>query len=129
MWHSASPACPVPFFLAAPQGGPQQLTRQQRELLILYQRHVGAMSDERERVQRRVDGFDWQKSPAWIQLSRMYGPKLKQDELVSIAEVLAQKLQIRLDRDARRRKIVMIKWFEENWLQIYPILHRIVLDN
>jgi hypothetical protein len=87
------------------------------------------LSEERERVQRRVEGFDWQKSHTWLQLSCFYGPKLKQDELVSIAGICAQKLDIRLDRDARRRKVVMIKWFEENWFRIRQILPFIVLDN
>jgi hypothetical protein len=88
-----------------------------------------ALSEERERVQRRIEGFDWQKSPAWLHLCCMYGPKLKQDELVSIADVLAKKLEIKLDRDARRRKVVMIKWFEENWIRIWQILPFIVLDD
>jgi hypothetical protein len=88
-----------------------------------------AVSEERERVQRRVEGFDWQKSPMWLHLSCLYGPKLKQDELVSIAEICAQKLDIRLDRDARRRKVVMIKWFEENWFRVRQLLPFIVLDN
>jgi hypothetical protein len=93
------------------------------------QKRQTAASEERERVQRRVEGFDWQKSPTWLHLSCLYGPKLKQDELVSIAEICAQKLEIRLDRDARRRKVVMIKWFEENWFRIRHVLPFIVLDN
>jgi hypothetical protein len=62
-------------------------------------------------------------------MSCIYGQKLKQDELVSIADLCAEKLQIKLDRDARRRKIVVIKWFEENWAAIQPLIHLIVLDN
>jgi hypothetical protein len=53
-------------------------------------------------------------SPAWLRLKRHYEPKLIHEELVSIGSFLAERLDIRLDRDARRRKIVMIKWFEEN---------------
>jgi hypothetical protein len=53
---------------------------------------------------------------------------LKQEELVSIAELVAQRLRIKLDRDARRRKTVMIKWFDENWLFILPVLRFVVLD-
>jgi hypothetical protein len=86
-------------------------------------------SEERERVQRRIEGFNWQKSFAWFHLCCMYGPKLKQDELLSIADILAKKLEIKLDRDARRRKAVMIKWFEENWIRIRHLLPFIVLDD
>lgn len=87
------------------------------------------LSEERERVQRRIEGFDWPKSPVWLHLCCLYGPKLKQDELVSIADIIVKKLEIKLDRDARRRKVVMIKWFEENWIRIRQILPFIVLDD
>jgi hypothetical protein len=46
-----------------------------------------------------------------------------------IAGLVAKKLDIRLDRDARRRKIVMIKWFEENWSAVEPLLSNIVLED
>jgi hypothetical protein len=84
--------------------------------------------DEGERIRRRIEGFNWQNSLAWLYLSFMYGPKLKQDKLTSIAKLCAQKLQIKLDRDAKRRKIVLLKWFTEHWCQIHPLLHLIALD-
>jgi hypothetical protein len=89
---------------------------------------ANSISEERERVQRRVEGFNWRKSRAWTQLTCLYGPKLNQEELVSIADLVAGRLQIKLDRDARRRKTVIIKWFEENWNLIQPLLSTIVLD-
>jgi hypothetical protein len=85
-------------------------------------------SEECERVKKRVSGFDWKTSPAWIYLSETYGPKLKQDELVSIAEAVTPKINIKLDRDARRRKSVIVKWFQDHWLSIQPFLCRIILD-
>ena len=87
------------------------------------------LSEERARVLRRTDGFNWKKSPVWRHLSYYYGPKVKQEELVSIADLICEKVNLKLDRDARRRKIVMIKWFEEHWQQIQPLLHMIVLEN
>lgn len=86
------------------------------------------ISEERERVQRRVDGFNWKKSNVWKQLCCRFGPKLNQEELVSVADLLCEKLNIKLDRDARRRKSVIIKWFEEHWTQIHPILPMITLE-
>jgi hypothetical protein len=87
------------------------------------------LSEEAFRIHRRVDGFDWMKSYAWVELAKRYGPKLVHEELVSIADLVANRLHIKLDRDARRRKIVMIKWFEENWTLIHPLLEEIVLDS
>jgi hypothetical protein len=75
-----------------------------------------------------VDGFNWQRSTPWNQLIALYGPRLSQEELVSIARLIAKKLDIKLDRDARRRKPVMIKWFEENWESIEPLLGNIILE-
>jgi uncharacterized protein YbjT (DUF2867 family) len=87
------------------------------------------LSQERERVLRRVDGFNWRESPAWLELVARYGPRLSQEELVSIADLASNGLQIRLDRDARRRKSVMIKWFEEHWDRILALLPIIVLGD
>jgi hypothetical protein len=84
-------------------------------------------SGELDRIQRRLDGFDWQKSRAWLHLCCQFGPRLNQEELVSIAELVGNHLGIRPDRDARRRKIVMIKWFEEHWTAIQPVLRLVVL--
>jgi hypothetical protein len=89
---------------------------------------ISAVSEERARVQRRVGGFNWRGSRAWAHLSYIYGPKLSQDELVSIAELVTQALPIKLDRDVRHRKVVMVKWFEENWMQIHSLLYHVVLD-
>jgi RNA polymerase-interacting CarD/CdnL/TRCF family regulator len=87
-----------------------------------------SISEERERVQRRMQGFDWQKSNVWQCLTQSYGEKLNQDELISIADLVATKLKIKLDRDARRRKAVMIKWFEEHWESIQTLLPQVALD-
>jgi hypothetical protein len=84
-------------------------------------------SEECFRINRRVGGFDWTKSYAWIELAERYGPKLVHAELVSIADLAASRLHIKLDRDARRRKVVMLKWFEENWALIRPLLEEIEL--
>jgi hypothetical protein len=59
----------------------------------------------------------------------MYGPKVSQNELLSIADLIAEAIQIKPDRDARRRKIVMIKWFDDNWALIQPMLGSVVLEH
>jgi hypothetical protein len=88
---------------------------------------TNSRSAEIERVLQRTRGWTWQRSHAWAQLTLAYGPKVTQEELVSLAELISRQLRIRLDRDARRRKSVMIMWFEENWWQIWPWLRYLTL--
>jgi hypothetical protein len=87
------------------------------------------ISLELERIQRRVGVADWQESGIWVYLCWMFGPKVNQEELISIGKLVAETLRIKLDRDARRRKAVMIKWFEEHWIEIQPLLWYIKLED
>jgi hypothetical protein len=50
--------------------------------------------------------------------------------LLSLAQVIAQHLHIRLDREAFRRKRVLLKWYDENWARVEPFIRQniIVLD-
>lgn len=81
---------------------------------------------ERKRVDKRLKGFVFKESKAWKLICSHYGSNLNQVELLSIAEVIGQELSIKVDREAKRRKEVLIKWFEENIDKIEPILERIV---
>jgi hypothetical protein len=78
---------------------------------------------------RHLDGFDWEGSAAWGYLVRTFGPKVKHNELLSIAVLISRKTPIKVDRDAKRRKVAMIKWFDEHWDDVYPLLKLIVLED
>lgn len=84
---------------------------------------------ERRRVDKRLKGFVVKESRAWKQICQHYGSNLNQVELLSIAEVLGYALHIRVDREAKRRKEVLIKWFEENIEAIEPMLDRIIPED
>jgi hypothetical protein len=83
---------------------------------------------EKWRIANRLKGFNPKDAGVWREISRRFGTNVKQPELVSIATVLAQNANIKLDRDAKRRKAVLIKWFEENWTAIAPFLDYVVLE-
>jgi hypothetical protein len=51
-------------------------------------------SEERERVQRRIDWFNWKRSTTWKRLAAGYGPHLKHEEFLSIADLVTKKLDI-----------------------------------
>jgi hypothetical protein len=52
---------------------------------------------------------------------------LDPDECVSIGGLAAQAVRIKLDRDARWRKAVMMKWFEEHAVRIQLLLSHVTL--
>lgn len=87
------------------------------------------LNREKERIAGRLQGFNPKDNPAWHQITQKFGVNIKQPELLSIAEVLAQNACIKLDRDAKRRKAVLIKWFSENWDKIKPYLDYVVLED
>lgn len=101
-----------------------------REYTIVQREQIlkQGQSEEVRRVQNRINGFHWKNSQAWAVLSCLYGDRTTQAELVEIARLVSQKAGITLDRDAQRRKIVIIKWFEENLPIVQPLLPSIVLE-
>ena len=86
------------------------------------------VNTEKKRISERLNGFNPRENNAWKEISRRFGSSIKQPELLSIATILANNANIRLDRDAKRRKTVLIKWFQENWDTISPFLDYVVLE-
>jgi len=83
---------------------------------------------EKHRISARMAGFDPKDNEVWRQITQRFGANVKQPELLSIANVLAMNANIKLDRDAKRRKSVLIKWFQENWAIVSPFLDFVVLE-
>lgn len=84
---------------------------------------------EREKVRQRLQGFNKKESRAWSIICQRFGPNLNQSELVSLAEVVAHHLHLKVDREAKRRKEVVLKWFEENSELVFPFLEKVVLED
>ena len=87
------------------------------------------VSKEKDRISERMAGFNPKDNDVWRSITAKFGPNIKQPELLSIAMVLSQNCSIKLDRDAKRRKSVLIKWFEENWTTLAPYLDYVVLED
>ncbi|KAK8891581.1 hypothetical protein M9Y10_028794 [Tritrichomonas musculus] len=77
---------------------------------------------ERKRVSNRLNGFSIKDSIAWQEICKRFGPNLNQSELLSMAEIIGQQAGIKVDREAKRRKEVLIKWYEENIVIIRKML-------
>lgn len=69
---------------------------------------------ERNRIDERIKDFDYERSTAWFELQRRGWDRLNQAELLRIAQILGTKTGISIDREAKRRKGVLVKWFDEN---------------
>ena len=95
----------------------------------IIQQPEAAGTKEKERIAERLAGFNPKDNSVWHEITQRFGASIKQPELLSIANVLAQNANIKLDRDAKRRKSVLIKWFEENWASIRPFLDYVVLED
>ena len=85
------------------------------------------INDEKKRIALRMNGFDAKDNRVWAEIAKRFGVNVKQGELTNIAQVIAKHAGIKLDRDAKRRKCVLLKWFDENWEKIYPFLDYVVL--
>ena len=84
---------------------------------------------EKAHIKKRLKGFQWKESAAWQDITRFFGPGLSQEELLAIAEILASAAGLKTDREARRRKEVLIKWFDENYNVLRPMFDRLELYN
>lgn len=85
-------------------------------------RNAKKLAAEKARIETRLNGFSPQGSPAWKGLTSLYGKSISQTFLVQLACQISLKLNIPLDRDAKRRKKVLIKWFDEHWIEVLPLL-------
>ena len=82
---------------------------------------------EHYRNELRLKNFNEKDSVAYAKLCELYGPKPSQQELLSLAQVVSASLNILLDREAMRRKKVLIKWYDENFHKIEQFLVENVL--
>ncbi|OHS97336.1 hypothetical protein TRFO_36494 [Tritrichomonas foetus] len=87
-----------------------------------YSSQIKQNDDENRSNIRRLSGFDYEKSYAYNYLCTKFGGRPAFNELKSIATILQEHLNLRLDRAASRRKKVLIKWFDENIVVIKPFI-------
>ena len=88
-----------------------------------------ALSAEKERIEKRLQGFQYKNSNAWKTLIQLYGETVKRSTLCEIAKFISSAKQLKIDRDAKRRKDVLVKWFEDNWSDVYPFIKYVRVKN
>lgn len=76
--------------------------------------------------------FDWKNSEAWKFLQRHFGTKLNHADLTRLAELCLLHLKeveptLYFPREAARRKIPLVRWFNDNIDIIMPFITRNVV--
>jgi hypothetical protein len=86
------------------------------------QRYPRGKGIEAQKVQQRLQGFEPNGCEAWRAIQVQFSSGITHHELRSVAQVICLKTGLTLDRDAYRDRVVLIKWFSDNWIQVAPIL-------
>ena len=84
---------------------------------------------ERMLVASRMKNFDPNHGRVIETLTNLLGTMPNREQLLSLGRVLAKHLHLQLDREAFRRKEVLIKWFDEHFEVVIPfITHHIKIE-
>ena len=63
------------------------------------------------------------KYPVVGELEKIFGKKLRQSELQKVGKFLAQKIGLRLDRETKRSKPMLIQWFSAHWETLHSKIY------
>jgi hypothetical protein len=101
-------------------------------------RHFNAIIDEADNPPAQLgqqtfmampsfpESADMYKNPVIGPLEEMFGRKLKQQELVVFGKVVAERLSIKLDRDTKRHRGKLLRWYSDNWGIVRPMMQEII---
>lgn len=78
-------------------------------------------------VQKKLKGFNPKTCQAWRKLTERFGPKISHEEILSLAMVIADNMHISLSREYKRRKNMLVKWFDENLNEVWPLVETCII--
>lgn len=90
--------------------------------------HPHSDNTDKIRIQHLLRGFDQKSSPAWQEITTLYGPDVKHTTLCLLAKILSSQIGVSLDRDSKRRKSVLVKWYHDNWALIQPLIRNYQIE-
>lgn len=79
---------------------------------------------EKERIDKVLNGKDYEQSLAGRELLRLYG-KFSAKELLSVATLVSEATRITINRNEKRSRSVLIKWFNDHWDVIQPHVEKL----
>jgi hypothetical protein len=86
-----------------------------------------ALQQERVIIDARIRDFDLNRSQPYAVFHAKGWSAMKFPEMVSVCEVLAKEGRVVMDREAKRRKIVLFKWMSDNWDVLRPHIDNVEL--
>ena len=94
------------------------------------QKNEIAAEYDRIKVQTRLNGFDSENSIAYKYLREISEHDFKHFELLKLAKYLAKRHPcLKIDREAKRRKSVLIKWYDENFDVLKPFIDNLAFED
>jgi hypothetical protein len=110
--YSPGIPAPLPFYNRASQGNPPK-------------------GIDTQRIAALLSTFDFKHCEARRELIHQFSTGISHKELCSVAAVLSEHFQIqKVSRDACRSYPMLIKWFQDNWAEIKPLLPLVtILDS
>lgn len=103
----------------------EQINIEQKNIKKTKTKKSQGEGSDAKRVALRLQSFNISESPAFKKISARFPSGISHSELKRMAEILAENLNLRLDRDAKRDNRVLIKWYDENWCILYNEIDRI----
>jgi hypothetical protein len=83
---------------------------------------------EKERIMKSLGSFNPHQSHAWKEIQKRFGSGIVHKQLISLVRVLIGYFRVpKIGRNEKRSFQLLIKWFEEHWEQIEPLLSNIAL--
>jgi hypothetical protein len=88
---------------------------------------LAARRRDRRRIAKRRQDFKVQESSAWILLRERFGYRLTAPVLRTIAAVVGRWTGEGPDREARRRKEILVKWLEDRFEVLVQVVPSLIL--
>jgi hypothetical protein len=78
---------------------------------------------ESRHIAQMLKGFDYTTCEAWSGLTQHFSSGIRHRELISIAFLITEWFHVpKIPRDARRSYPMLVKWFQDHWTTIQPML-------
>ena len=92
----------------------QRLNRIKSDIDLKQSKKCQAPIKEQEKINKDLGEFDYKNSPAWDLIKGRGWQNLSKCELLLIARVMSAYTHIPIDREPKRRKPVLVKWFNDH---------------